>query len=191
MASEHQHEQATLVVPSAGGRPGLLLRPWTEQDIPALLAAHRDPLLRRWLRRLLTTEQEARELIEAQRANRRAGSAFGFAIMLTDPAGGPATLAGSVGVRGLGAESVAGEVGYWVAAPARGRGIAGQALSAVREWVFGLPLARPLERLDLIHTVGNQASCRVADKAGFRLSATLPPLPPEFPGTGHLHVWTP
>ena len=56
------------------------------------------------------------------------------------------------------------------------------------EWVFSLPRPRPLERLELIHAVGNQASCRVADKAGFSLAAVLPPLPPEFPEDGHLHI---
>ena len=54
----------------------------------------------------------------------------------------------------------------------------------------GLPLARvqPLEQLELMHAVGNHASCRVADKAGFALSAVLPPLLPEFPDDGHLHI---
>jgi hypothetical protein len=47
---------------------------------------------------------------------------------------------------------------------------------------------RPLERLELLHAVGNHASCRVADKAGFILSQLLPPLLPEFPDDGHLHI---
>jgi RimJ/RimL family protein N-acetyltransferase len=79
-------------------------------------------------------------------------------------------------------------VGYWVAAPARGRGIAPRALNAACEWVFRLPRPRPLERLELIHAVGNVASCRVAGKAGFTLSAVLPPLLPDFPDDGHLHI---
>jgi hypothetical protein len=54
----------------------------------------------------------------------------------------------------------------------------------------GLPPARsrPLDKLELIHAVGNHASCRVAGKAGFALSAVLPPVPPEFPDDGHLHI---
>jgi hypothetical protein len=81
-----------------------------------------------------------------------------------------------------------GEVGYWVAPSVRGRGIAPRALSAVCDWAFRSPRILPLERLDLIHTVGNQASCRVAEKAKFALSAVLPPMPPEFPHDGHLHI---
>ena len=195
MTSENLHvrtgERVTLAVPATGAGTGLLLRPWAEHDIPAMLAAHRDPLMRRWLRRPLVTEEQARQLIEAQRADRRAGTAFGFAIVPAEPDGGAGPLAGYVSVRGLGAESAIAEVGYWITAAARGQGIAGRAVNAVREWAVRLPRATPLERFHLIHTIGNQASCRVADKTGFRLSATLPPQPPDFPGPGHLHIWTP
>jgi RimJ/RimL family protein N-acetyltransferase len=195
MVSAHHGEQldgeSTLTVRATAAAPGLLLRPWTEQDIPAMVAAYRDPLMRRWLRKPLTTEDEAHQVIQAGRADRRAGTRFSFAVLQAEPDGEAAALVGSVVVRGLGGESVSGDVGYWVVASARGRGIAGRALSAVCEWAFRLPLGRPLERLELIHAVGNQASCRVADKAGFCLSATLPPLPPEFPHDGHLHIRTP
>lgn len=36
--------------------------------------------------------------------------------------------------------------------------------------------------------VSGEVGCRVADKAGFTLSAVLPPLLPEFPDDGHLHI---
>jgi hypothetical protein len=36
--------------------------------------------------------------------------------------------------------------------------------------------------------VSGEVGCRVADKAGFALSAVLPPLLPEFPDDGHLHI---
>jgi hypothetical protein len=94
--------------------PGLALRPWAEQDIPAMVAAHRDP--------------------------------------------------------------------------ARGRGIAARAVDVVCDWAFRLPRRRPLEQLELLHSVGNHASCRVAEKANFIFSAVLPPLLPDFPDDGHLHI---
>jgi GNAT superfamily N-acetyltransferase len=94
----------------------------------------------------------------------------------------------SPGLRRLDREAASGEVGYWVTASSRGQGIAPRALNAACEWAFGLPRHRPLERLELIHAVGNHASCRVADKAGFALTAVLPPLLPEFPHDGHLHI---
>ncbi len=180
--------EGTVTVPPTATAPGLLLRPWTGQDIPALVAAHRDPLMRRWLRHPVTTAEQARQVIEARQADRRAGTGFSFAVLEADADGTAGNPLGGVVVRGLGGEAAWGEVGYWVAAPARGRGIATRAVRAVCEWAFGLPGTRSLERLELIHAIGNQASCRVADKAGFTLSAVLPPLPPEFPDDGHLHT---
>jgi RimJ/RimL family protein N-acetyltransferase len=54
-----------------------------------------------------------------------------------------------------------GSVGYWIAAAARGRGVATRALRMVCEWAG----VRPLR---LITHPDNVASQRVAEKAGFR-----------------------
>ena len=177
-----------LAVQPSATAPGLLLRAWTEQDIPAMLAAYRDPVMRQWLRHPVTTADQAHRIIEARRADRRAGAGFSFAVLQADPHGTAGSLVGAVSIRRLGDETTSGEVSYWVSAPWRGRGIAPRALGAVCEWAFRLPRLRPLEQLELIHSVGNLASCRVADKAGFALSAVLPPLLPEFPDDGHLHI---
>jgi RimJ/RimL family protein N-acetyltransferase len=178
----------TLTVPPSATAPGLLLRPWTEQDIPAMVDAYRDPVMRHWLRRPVTTTEEAQRIIQARHADRRAGTGLSFAVLKAHPDGATGDLVGGVSIRGLCGEAASGEVGYWVAAPWRGLGIAPRAVSAVSQWAFRLPRTRPLEQLELIHAVGNHASCRVADKAGFALSAVLPPLLPEFPDDGHLHV---
>ncbi len=153
-----------------------------------MVAAYRDPVMRHWLRHAVTTTQEAHRVIQARRADRRAGTGFSFAVLQADADGAAGDLLGGVSIRGLDREAVSGEVGYWIAAPSRGQGIAPRALNAVCEWAFCLPRDRPLERLELIHAVGNHASCRVADKAGFALTAVLPPQLPEFPDDGHLHI---
>jgi len=176
-----------LSVPPSATAPGLLLRPWTEQDIPAMVAAHQDPVIRQWLRYPATTEQEAARIIEARQAEHRAGTGFSFAIVRADSDGTAGDLAGGVVIR-LNRAAASGEVGYWVAAPWRGRGTAPRAVTAVCDWLFLLPGLRPLDRLELIHAIDNHASCRVADKAGFTLSAVLPPLLPDFPHDGHLHI---
>ena len=90
----------TLSVPPTATAPGLLLRPWTEQDIPAMIAAHRDPQLRRWLRRPLTTTELARQAIEDRRAAWQAGASYGFAI-LEAGSGEAARLAGGLVIRSL------------------------------------------------------------------------------------------
>jgi RimJ/RimL family protein N-acetyltransferase len=161
-----------------------------------MVEAHRDPLMRRWLRHPITSAEQARTVIEARQVAAQAQKSFSFAILEMTPDGIVGRLAGSVGIRRRGTgTSEAGrsltdtaEVGYWVAAPSRGRGVAPRALDVVCRWAFDEIQNPPLARLELIHSVGNHASCRVAQKTGFALSAVLPPLPPEFPADGHLHV---
>jgi RimJ/RimL family protein N-acetyltransferase len=177
----------TLTAAPTGTAPGLLLRLWADDDIPAIVAAHRDPLIRRWLRHPLTTVDEARRAMAVRQAASQAGTAFSFAVLeAADDDAGP--LVGHVSLRGVGGGAATGEVGYWVAASARGRGVAPRALQAICGWAFGSSRFPALARLQLIHAVGNEASCRVAQKTGFALATVLPPEPPEFPHDGHLHV---
>ncbi len=166
----------------AEGAPALRLRPWRPDDAPALAAAHRDPLLRRWLSRDLSDEADARRWIDEHRAGWLTGTRLGFAVFEEE------RLAGHVVVKPRFDDSA--EVGYWTHADVRGRGVAPRALNAVARWAFGQRLVMPVTRLDLLHAVGNTASCRVAEKCGFVLSEVLPPRPPEFPEDGHLHVRT-
>jgi hypothetical protein len=51
---------STLTVRPTATAPALLLRPWTEQDIPAMVEAHRDPVMRQWLRHPVRNADEAR-----------------------------------------------------------------------------------------------------------------------------------
>jgi RimJ/RimL family protein N-acetyltransferase len=176
-----------LTVPPTATAPALLLRPWTEEDIPAIVAAHRDQVIRRWLRHPISTRADAARMIRARRADAETGTGYSFAVLQVDP-GLPEQLVGSVSLRGLTPVAVAAEVGYWVAAAARGRGVAPRSVDALCHWALARPRRRPLERLELLHSVDNHASCRVAEKTGFRLSAILPPLPPDFPDDGHLHI---
>lgn len=81
-----------------------------------------------------------------------------------------------------------GEVGYWTAAHARGRAVAPRALDALTSWAFDAFADDGLVRLELLHSEGNTASCRVARKCGYLLSAHLPAVPPHFPRDGHLHT---
>lgn len=153
-----------------------------------MVAAYRDPVMWRWLRHPVTTDDQARQLIAARTQDTLAGKSFSFAILERTADGEAGDLAGGISLRGLGDGTVTGEVGYWVAAAARGRGVAPRALNALCDWAFGMPRTPRLERLELIHSVGNHASCRVAEKTGFPLAAILDPLPPDFPDHGHLHV---
>jgi RimJ/RimL family protein N-acetyltransferase len=67
-------------------------------------------------------------------------------------------------------ERVSAEIGYWLAEPLWGRGIATEALVAVTAHAIA---AHGLTRLYAVPFAWNAASCRVLEKAGYILEARL------------------
>ncbi|HZE37234.1 MAG TPA: GNAT family N-acetyltransferase [Stackebrandtia sp.] len=175
-----------LLTDATATTPALRLRPWRPHDAPTLVTAHRDSAMRQWLLRHIATETEALQWIDAMTEAWAADTRYTFAILDgTDKPTAPPL--GSIAVKMTSDFAPnAAEVGYWTSGAARGRGIASTALAMVSDWI---PTIQPaLDRLELLHSVGNAASCRVAEKSGYPLEAELPPFPPDFPNPGHLHV---
>ncbi|MFD7491333.1 GNAT family N-acetyltransferase [Streptomyces sp. NPDC059832] len=162
----------------------LLLRPWRADDAPALVEAYRDPAMRAMLLTQVTDEAGAKQWLRAQQEGRESGSRFGFAVVDRDRGG---ALVGSVALKYPAPGSGSAEVGYWTAAPARGRGVAPLALGALGDWAFEVFAGDGLMRLELMHQLGNEASCRVAEKSGYGFVEVLPARPP-WPLDGHRHV---
>jgi RimJ/RimL family protein N-acetyltransferase len=79
-------------------------------------------------------------------------------------------LAGNVSLWEVDLDQRVAAVGYRTAPWARGQGVATTAVAAVARWAFG---GLGIERISLPHDLENLASCRVADKAGFRAEGTL------------------
>ena len=173
-------------VPATETATALVLRPWLERDIPALVQAHKDPAMRRWLMRHFEDEEQARAAIEIQEQEWAERTRFVFAVTSPD---GPDPI-GSVMIRRIHKAPDAAEVGYWTAPEARGASVAGRAAEAALRWTLDQWAADGVHitRLELIHTLGNAASCRVAQKLGFEFAQDLPAFPPKFPNPGHLHV---
>ena len=73
---------------------------------------------------------------------------------------------GNVGVGSMEHRHGTGWVYYWVATAARDRGVATVALASIADWAFS---EQGLYRLELGHRTNNEASCRVAQKAGFAI----------------------
>lgn len=172
-----------LHAPATATLPELLLRPWRDDDADALIAAYRDPVLLRWTRAPVTTTAEARRFLAAAHRDWDDGHRFCFAVLEPRPVG--ETLVAQVVLKNVTEGGEDAEVGYWTAAPARGRGVAPHALSAVTDWAFARFAG--LRRLDLLHQIDNPASCRVAEKAGYVFQEVLPARPP-FPRDGHRHA---
>ncbi|MFH8933339.1 GNAT family N-acetyltransferase [Streptomyces griseosporeus] len=175
-----------LTAPATATAPGLLLRPWRPQDAPALAGLGRDDAVRRWTSFPVEDEASAAGWLREQADAWEAGERYAFAVTERQAGGGEGGLLGHLVLKRP--RPGPGEVGYWTAAPARGRGVASRALRALTEWAFAAFAAEGLTRLELLHQVDNDASCRVARACGYGLDAVLPAAPPAYPLDGHLHV---
>nr|WP_043243876.1 GNAT family N-acetyltransferase [Streptomyces sp. SID8379] len=175
------------VAPSATA-PALVLRRWNLADAAELIAVARDAALRRWAPVPVDDEASARRWIRAQERGWETGERLAFAVTEPRVGDGAGLLAGYVVLKRAVPDAPSAEVGYWTAAHARGRAVAPRALDALTRWAFDAFAGEGLRRLELFHSASNEASCRVAQKSGFAWARDVPPLPPEFPEHGHLHV---
>lgn len=143
------------------------LRPLAEPDRPAITAAYQDPEIIRWYGVPVPyTDENARRLI-----HRVAPIEFARGVETILAIAGPDDAwAGTIDLRVAGGDPATGEVGFLVAPHARGRGYAPAALRAITEWGFQ---ALGLVRVQWRAEVGNDASRRVAEKAGFTIEGLL------------------
>jgi RimJ/RimL family protein N-acetyltransferase len=144
---------------------GFTLRPWEAGDAAAVTELCQDPEIARWIPFIPSpyTEADARAFIEQSQSTWELEEAYGFAIV--EDAG---ELLGAIGMRMRRFRT--GHIGYWVAAHARGRGVASDALRALSRWAIE---ELGLKRLELVTDPENVASQRVAEKAGFRREGIL------------------
>jgi len=143
------------------------LRLMTDADVPAVTGACQDPEIARF-----TTipspyeERHAREWLAASRAGLDAGSDL-HTLIVTEPGG---ELAGSVGLSGIDPATGRCAAGYWVAAPARGRGTASRGLALLSRYAFAY---LDVHRIEVWIEPGNTASQRVAEAVGFAREGLL------------------
>jgi len=185
-----------------GHRPALRLRPWCAADIPDLLAslASEDPA--RWPGRFHPgvgvpheqrwrgprNNEEATLWLSGQERGWACCDWLTFAVLDASQN----IVVGHVGLWNRDGGQVGtgqrGEIGYWTAAGARGRGIAPAAVRAVTDWAFDHFGAECLPRIMLVHDLDNVASCRVALKSGYPFLELSPAKPPLWFTDGHIHL---
>lgn len=139
------------------------LRPWRDEDLPAVVAGFNDPAVRRfiWPRTTSYTAADAREWYAQQETNRLHGREICFALV--EPTDDHVVL-GGCSVHDVDLEQGRAAVGYWLDASARGRGVATAAVRLLAGWAFeGLGVAR----LELTCEPDNHASQQVAERCGF------------------------
>jgi RimJ/RimL family protein N-acetyltransferase len=143
------------------------LRPWRDSDVPALVEACQDPEIVRWTRvPAAYGEADARFYLRQRYDATFAGVTAPFAIVHA----ATQDLMGSISLMRFDWHHARGEVGYWLAAAARGQGHATRAVRLICAWGFA---ALRLERIDLLAATGNPASQHVAERAGFTREAVL------------------
>jgi RimJ/RimL family protein N-acetyltransferase len=145
------------------------LRPWRDSDLAALVSACRDPEIARWTRVPDDyRDSDARAYLLQRYDAVLAGTTAPFAIVAPNEL--LEQLLGSISLMRIDWEHRRGEVGYWLAREARGRGHATRAVRLICEWGFR---SLGLERVDLLAATENLASQRVAERSGFTREAVL------------------
>ena len=153
----------------------LYLRPMQPSDEPAVAAALRDPGIARWNTGMAIATAPEPERAALWLSIRDRGWSSGTAAHFTVADAVTGALLGTVGIRDIGRVPQQALASYWTAPEARGKGVAPQALEALCRWAFAPRTAGGLElhRISLDHALENSGSCRVAEKAGFRLEGTM------------------
>jgi len=138
----------------------VVLRPWTEADIPVILAEIEDPDILHWMPIIPRpyTPADARAYVNDELGL----GPYQFAIVVDD------RVVGSIGMRLN--DTGTGHAGYWLARSERGRGIVPDALRTLSRYAFE---ELGLARMELITDPDNHSSQRVAEKVGYQREGVL------------------
>ena len=160
--------------PEAGVRAdGVLLRTWQPADVEGRLVLDSDPEVFRWspLARVPDLAWVTERIEQAVR-DAADGCPTSFAVVAADD---PARVLGSVDWRNRYPTPPFSlvDIGYGVAAAARGRGVGSTAVRLLTEWLMA-PDGGDVHRVQLDHAVGNVASCRTALRVGLAVEGRRP-----------------
>jgi RimJ/RimL family protein N-acetyltransferase len=161
------------------------VRPLAPSDVPDIVAACADPEIPRWTRVPSPYTREDAERFLAVAAS-EAATGEGVALAVTDA---DDRLIGTIGLMDVDRERGRGEIGYWTAAAARGRGAARRAVVLLRDWAHA---ELGLATLEILAHRDNRPSQLVAERAGFGDTGELRSVPrmPERIRDGYkLYVW--
>ncbi|MFY1598300.1 GNAT family N-acetyltransferase [Micromonospora sp. WMMD737] len=153
------------VVFATAGPTELRLRPMEERDLDAVVDTCRDPESIRW-----TTVPDPYERADAEsylhfgRGTWAGGTSACFVVADAED-----RYVGTIDLRLSPADPLLADVGFMTAPHARGRGFMPAALTALSAWGF---TTLGLARIEWKANVGNTASRRVAEKAGFTVEGT-------------------
>jgi len=146
-----------------------VLRAWLPTDAGMLVSVAADPLIALWNPfnpDLSVAGLEAAEAWCANRADWSDGGHASWAIALSER---PGQAVGSVSLFQIEPDQACCQGGYWVSPGHRGRGVAWRGLQAAALFAFD---RLDLHRVEIFHSVENEASCKTAERAGLLLEGT-------------------
>ena len=144
------------------------LRPWRDSDVHEIVACCSDALVAWWLDSIPQPYrvEHARAYVAQAREAWRTGASASFAVV--DSRSG--AVLGSISVRWVDRGAGVAEAGYWIRREARGRGVATRALALAAAYALDELRA---DRVQVRAELRNEASQRVAEKAGFTREGVL------------------
>lgn len=139
----------------------VLLRPFTRGDVPAIARNCSDPEVPRWTR-VPSPYTEAHADLFLDRVEIE--TARGEVVSLGVCAAGEPTVLGGISLLRFDWEQRRAEIGYYLGAAGRGRGLMARAVRVLTPWAFA---KLGLARLEILVATSNPASQRVAERAGY------------------------
>lgn len=146
----------------------VLLRPWSSDDLPVLVATGQDLSVARWFPVIPYpyTERDAIDWLRSEETARQAGKGITFAMVHTNSG----EVLGGISLGNIDALLRTASIGYWLGAHARGHGHMTPTVRLVAAWAFE---TLGLARLEGTVDPENLASQRVAERCGFRREGCL------------------
>jgi RimJ/RimL family protein N-acetyltransferase len=166
----------------------VVLRPWADDDVPALTAAVRESMahLEPWMV-WATPDGATEEAFTRFREETTARAADGHEVVYGIFAAATGAVLGGVGLHDrVGPGGV--EIGYWLHVGATGRGL----MTRIVGHLTDLALAQPgITWVEIRCDEANRASAAVPARLGFHLAATIPSDRPQAPAdTARDLIWT-
>lgn len=148
----------------------IALRPVRESDIEEIYWACQDPLIPRFTTVPSPyTMTHAKFFVEEQEPARFASKSE-LLFVITHGYGDDEKFCGLISFHSVSLGNHAAEIGYWMAAPARGKGIATAAVKMITE--YGLQ-TMGLRRIEALVDVDNEASRALLLSAGYQLEGIM------------------
>jgi RimJ/RimL family protein N-acetyltransferase len=145
----------------------IALRPWTPDDAEQVHRMVQDPAIPRFMS---IPPNHTLSGVQMWLGSRDEELQADQGVSLAIVSAGDGELLGSIGIELSCADAQIGEIGYWIGAGARGRGVASAAVRLIADWAYD---TLGLARLEITTHKDNDASIRVALKCGFEREGLL------------------